>query len=221
MKLLGRLRGVKGKAGDSGGRGFPWILPGLALIVACASPTFRPQTPAGVGAIVQEMPPLRISIQAGAWNGQPHGLPKYVLPFSIVLRNAGTVTVNVTRTDFLLLDDSDRQYLPLAPSEVVMLLGGHDATAGVSPSIEISGSSADGVSLGLGLGIFFGGYGTETIDVIPQALPDGAIPPGAEVKGFVYFSLPAPRYKTLRLVVAPRELPGQPRLDFEFRRVGF
>lgn len=214
-KLLGRLRGVKGKAG-----GWRWLpmLPTLPLIAACAGPTLRPQTPTGTGAIVQEMPPLRISVEAEAWTGRPRSLPAYVLPFLIVLKNTGTASVNITRSDFLLLDDNDRQYLPLAPSEVVTLLGGRSSGVGVSPSVGVSGSSAGGTSVGVGLGILLGG--THTRDVIPQALPEGAIPPGAELKGFVYFPRPVPKYNTLRLLVAPRGLPDHPRLDFEFRRAG-
>lgn len=216
-KLLGGLRGVKGKAG---GRRYLPRLSTLALVVACAGPTLRPQTPTGTGAIVQEMPPLRLSVQADAWDGRPRSLPNYVLPFLIVLKNTGTGSVNITLADFLLLDDAIRQYLPIAPSEVVALLGGRGSGVGVSPSVGVSGSSAGGTSVGLGLGILLGGTDTDTRDVIPQALPEGAILPGAEVRGFVYFPRPVSRYKTLRLVVAPRELADHPRLDFEFWRAG-
>jgi len=194
------------------------MLPALLLIAACAGPTLRPQTPTGTGAIVQEMPPLRISVEAEAWNGRPRSLPEYVLPFLIILRNSGTAQLIITRADFLLLDDANRQYLPLAPSEVVTLLGGRASGVGVSPSVGVSGSTAGGTSVGVGLGILLGGYGTDTRDVIPRALPEGPILPDAEVKGFVYFPRPVSGYKSLRLVAVPQGLPGKPRLDFEFRR---
>jgi len=215
--LLGPLSRVKGKAG-------PWrslaMLPALALIAACAGPMLRPQTPTGTGAIVQEMPSLRISVEAEAWKGRPRSLPDYVLPFLVILKNTGTTPVTITRADFLLLDDANRQYLPLAPSEVVTLLGGRASGVGVSPSVEVSGSTAGGTSVGVGLGILLGGYGTDTRDVIPQALAEGPILAGEEVKGFVYFPHPVPGFKSLRLVVAPQALPAQPRLDFEFRQTG-
>jgi len=217
MNLLGRLGGVKGKAG--GGRWLPMLLT-LAFLAACPGPTLHPQIPAGTGAFVQEMPPLQLSIQADAWDGRPRSLPEYVLPFLILLRNTGKASVNITLADFLLLDDADRQYFPLAPTEVVTLLGGHGSAVGLSPSLGASGSSAGGTSVGVGLGILLGSSGTNTRDIIPQALPEGAIPPGADVRGFVYFLRPVPRYRALRLVVAPRELPDHPRLDFEFRRTG-
>ncbi len=215
MNLLGWLRRVKGKAG-----GWGWLpmLPALPLLAACAGPTLRPETPTGTGAIVQEMPPLRISVEAEAWHGQPRSLPDHVLPFLITLRNTGTIPVIITRADFLLLDDANRQYLPLAPSEVVTLLGGRSSGVGVSPSVGVSGSTGGSTSVGVGLGILLGGYGTDTRDIIPQALAEGPLLAGAEVKGFVYFPRPASGYKSLRVVVAPQGLPAHPRLDFEFRR---
>jgi hypothetical protein len=189
-------------------------------MAACAGPTLHPETRAGTGAILQEMPSLRVSVEAEAWNGRPRNLPDYLLPFLILLTNTGTAPVAVTRADFLLLDDANRQYSPLAPSEVVALLGGRASGGGVSPSVGVSGSTAGSTSVGVGLGILLGGYGADTRDVIPQALPEGPILPGAEVKGFLYFPRPAPGYKSLRFVLAPQALPEKSRLDFEFRRTG-
>ena len=207
MNLLGRLFRVKGKAG---GRRALFALPLLFLMAACAGPTLRPETRTGTGAIVQEMPSIRVSVEAEAWNGRPRNLPDYVLPFLIMLTNTGTAPVAVTRADFVLLDDANRQYLPLAPSEVVALLGGRSSGVGVSPSVGVSGPTGGSTSAGVGLGILLGGYGADTRDVIPQALPEGPILPGAEVKGFLYFLRPAPGYKSLRVVVAPRGFPRSP-----------
>jgi len=194
------------------------LLGALAAVSGCAGPTLRPATSVGTGAIVQEAPGLRISVEAEAWHGRPRSLPERVLPFLVQLKNAGSAPLTIQRTDFLLLDDANRQYGPLAPSEVVTLLGGRASGVGVSPSVGISGSTAGSTVFGVGLGISLGGSGDDTRDVISQALPEGPLLAGAEIKGFVYFPRPAAGYKSLRLVVAPREIPGQPRLDFEFRR---
>lgn len=219
--LLAPLRRVKGK-----GRGrcvlsallSLGLLGALAAVSGCAGPTLRPATSVGTGAIVQEASGLRISVEAEAWHGRPRSLPEHVLPFLVQLKNAGSAPLTIQRTDFLLLDDANRQYVPLAPSEVVTLLGGRASGVGVSPSVGVSGSTAGSTVFGVGLGISLGGSGDDTRDVIPQALPEGPLLAGAEIKGFVYFPRPAAGYKSLRLVVAPREIPGQPRLDFEFRR---
>jgi hypothetical protein len=216
MNVLGPPHGVKGK-------GWSLLLTvGLLALTlmgigACAAPALRPATPAGTGAIVQEAPGLRVSVQAEAWQGGPRSLTDHVLPFLVILRNTGLAQVGIARTDFSLLDDANRQYLPLAPTEVVSIMGGRASGTSVYPSVGVSGSTGGSTAFGLGLGMIFGGYGTDTRDIIPQALADGPIQPGAEVRGFVYFPLPAPGYKSLRLVFAPRDPPGQPRLDFEFR----
>lgn len=194
------------------------LLAGLVLAGGCAGPTLRPATSAGTGAVVQEAAGLRISVEAEAWHGRPRSLPEHILPFLVLLKNTGSAPVTIQRTDFLLLDDANRQYVPLTPAEVVTLLGGRASGVGVSPSVGVSGSTAGSTVFGVGLGIALGGSGAEIRDVIPQALPEGPILAGAEIKGFIYFPRPAPGYKSLRLVVAPRDLSGQPRLDFEFRR---
>jgi hypothetical protein len=215
--VLGWFLPVKEKAAR--GRRLP-ALSMLVLMAACAGPTLRPQTPSGTGAIVQEMPSLQVSVEAGAWSGQPRSLPDSVLPFLIVLRNTGSTPLATTRADFLLLDDTQRQYSPLAPSEVATLVGGPASSVGVSPSVGVAGSTGGSTSVGVGVGIVLGSSGTDIRDVIGQALPEGPILPGAEVKGFVYFPHPAAGSTSLRLVLTPQALPGKPRVDFEFRRTG-
>ncbi len=187
---------------------------------ACGGPTLQPATPIGTGTIVQEAPGLRVSVEANAWQGRPGSLAGYVLPFLVILRNTGTAPVTIARTDFSLLDDANRQYLPLVPTEVVTIMGGQVSGTTVYPSVGVGGSSGGSTVYGVGLGIALGAYGTDTRDIIPQALAEGPIQPGAEVRGFLYFPQPASGYKSLRLVFSPREIPGTPRLDFEFRPAG-
>ena len=191
----------------------------MLLGSACAGQSLHPETAPGTPAIVQEAAGLRLSVEPGAWKGRPSNLPDYVLPFLVGITNGTARPVTLSRTDFFLLDEANRQYLPLPPIEVVSLVGGRGSSGvAVSPSIGIGGSTGGGTIFGSGLEIFFGGYGTDTRDVIPAALAEGPIQPGAEMGGFLYFPLPASGYTALRLVVIIRDLPGEPRLDFEFRR---
>jgi hypothetical protein len=216
MNLLGPPHCVKGKG---------WhILPAFTLqaailagLIACAGPVPYLATPSGTGAILQETPGLRLSVEVNAWQGRPSSLASYVLPFLVILKNTGTAPVIIARTDFSLLDDANRQYLPLAPTEVVTIMGGQVSGTSVYPSVGVGGSSGGSTVYGVGLGISLGSYGTDTRDIIPQALAEGPIQPGAEVRGFLYFPQPAPGYKSLHVVFSPRDPPGQPRLDFEFR----
>jgi len=210
--LLGRLRRVKRKARHFG------LLLGLfpILVGACAGPRLRPESPAGAGPLTRDAGGLSVSVEAEAWAGRPRRLPEVVLPFLVRVRNAGPEAVTITRQDFLLLDDTSRQYLPLAPGEVVLLLANRQPGPRLVPSVAVSGSSADRPDFEIGLGIDMGG--TDARDVILTALPEGPILPRAEVRGFLYFPPPPHSARSLRLLVVPRGLPGPPRLEFPFLR---
>jgi hypothetical protein len=64
----------------------------------------------------------------------------------------------------------------------------------------------------------FGSWGSDVRDIIPLALTDGPIQPGAEVRGFLYFPRMAPDSQEVRVVAVLRDLPGTPRMEFRFRR---
>jgi hypothetical protein len=219
--LLGPLQGVKEKGHEVV---HPAALLAIGLFVgiigfsACAGPSFRPETPTGIGGITQEIPGLWVSVEAEAWHGRPRTLPDYVLPFLLQLKNTGATPLTITRADFLLLDEAHRQYSPIPPAEIVSMLGGRGSGIGISPSVGVSGSTAGSTSFGVGLDILLGGSGPDTRDIIPPALAEGSIQPGAEVRGFLYFPRPAPEIRNLRLIVIPQDLPGRLRLDFQFRR---
>ncbi len=193
----------------------------LLAVTACGGqPTLQPDVGAGAPAVVQDLPGLRVSVTAGAWQGRPRSLSEHVLPLLVTAQNTGLRSVTLTRADFFLLNDASRQYLPLAPAETVALLGGRRSGGGVSPSIGVEGSTGGGGTIfEAGLGISLAGPGSETRDIIPRALREGALQPGAQLSGFLYFPRPTEGYQALRVVVAPQDLPGTPRVEFDFRRV--
>ena len=196
------------------------MLLAISLLAGCASgPTLQPVGTATPGPVAQEVPGLQVTVDTRAWQGHPRNLTDRFLPFLILLRNTGSAPLAVVRSEFFLLDDTNRQYLPLSPVDVVIALGGQPPGAVVSPSVGVA-SGGGGTAFGLGLGVSLGapfGTDSDTRDIIPQALPDGPVYPGYEVHGFLYFLIPAPGYRTLRLVVIPRDVPGQPRLEFRFQ----
>ncbi len=215
-RLLVDLRGVKEKARRCLG---PLPLAALAAaLAACASPPLRPETAAGTGAIVQEAAGLRVAVEAEAWHGRPKRLTDYVLPFLVQVKNTGNTAATIERTDFLLLDDARRQYAPLPPSEVIVLLNGRTSGLGIFPSIGVTGSTAGGAIIGAGLGISLEDTTGGTEEIMTAALSGGVIQPGGESQGFLYFPLPAPPSNTLRVICILRQLPGPPRLEFAFRR---
>lgn len=198
---------------------------GMAVMLTFAGcgggTTLQPVAGPGVPPSVQDLGSLRVSVTAGAWQFRPRSLTEHVLPFLVAIRNLGPQPVPISRGDFLLLDDANRQYLSLAPTEALALVGSSSSGVAVAPSIGVGGSTGGGGTIfGGGLGISLGGYGgVDARDVIPRALPEGPVQPGAEVQGFLYFPYPAAAYQSLRFVVAPSALPGQPRADFLFRKV--
>ena len=223
--LFGCPRRVKGKGRRGIGTArasLGGVLAAAALLAGCASgPTVQPAGTAAPGPVTQEAPGLQVSVDSRAWQGRPRNLTDRILPFLIQLRNSGTTPLTFIRTDFFLLDETNRQYLPLNPADVVSVLGGQPSSTVVNPSVGVA-SGGGGTAFGLGLGVYLGGpYGgdSDTRDIIPQALQEGPLFPGAETRGFLYFPIPAPGYRTLRLVVLPRDIPGQLRLEFEFQPI--
>lgn len=192
----------------------------LLLGSGCAASGLRPATPEGVGPVVREAPGLRLSVAAEAWQGRPRNLPEAVLPFLVRAANTGSAPLPLAREDFLLLDQGNRQYLPLAPAEVVTLLGGRGPGVAVSPSVGVEASSGGGWAGGIGLGIAFGRPGVDPREILGAALAEGAIQPGAEFTGFLFFPLPAPGATRLRLLYVPRGGGEPQRLEFPFRPAG-
>jgi hypothetical protein len=211
--VLGRLHRVKGKGRLLG------LLLVCASIGACAGPALVPDVPGMAGPILQEVPGLLVAVEIGAWKARPSGLTDTVLPLQVTLRNTGTRPVMAARQDFALLDQSNRQYLPIPPADVAAMYGGGSGSGvGISPSVGFGGSSGGRSFFGGGLGVTFGSWGSDTRDIIPLGLADGPIQPGAEIRGFLYFPRPAPEAQELRLVAVLRDLAGAPSLEFRFRR---
>lgn len=216
--VLGGLRRVKGKAGRL-------ILLLLAVgvgLAACSQPALVPDVPGAAGPILQEAPGLQVAVEVGAWNARPGSLPDTVLPVLLTLSNTGDRPIIVTRQDFALLDQANRQYSSIHPADVAAMFGGGGGSGvAVSPSVGFGGSSGgwgNRSSVGGGLGVTFGSWGSDIRDIIPLALADGPIQPGAAVRGFLYFPRPAPDSQQVRLVASFPDLPGTPQMQFRFRR---
>ena len=213
--LLGRLRHVKGKA----------LIVGLLLLgcglFGCSGASVAPASPEAVGPLRHEIAGLRVSVETDAWTARPGRLADTVFPLRITLLNTSAHPVTIARQDFVLLDQSNRQHLPIPSADVMAMFGGGSGSGtAVWPSIGIGGSSGGRTGFGAGLGFTFESWGSDARDIIPLALSDGPVHAGAEVSGFLYFPRPAPDAGELRLVVILRDLPGAPQLEFRFHRPG-
>jgi hypothetical protein len=218
--VLGGHGRVKGKAG----RLTLLVLAAGAGLAACTQPALVPDVPGGVGPILQEVPGLQVAVETGAWNARPSSLPDAVLPLLVTVSNTGDRSVAVARHDFALLDQANRQYSAIHPADVAAMFGGGGGSGvAVSPSVGFGGSSGGWGNrsfVGGGLGVTFGSWGNDVRDIIPLALAEGPIQPGATVRGFLYFARPAPDNREVRLVASFPDLPGAPRMEFRFRRAG-
>jgi hypothetical protein len=213
VTVLGALTGVKGKARAL------CLLFIAAGLCACAQPALVPDTPGATGPLLQEMPGLLMTVEADAWRARPSGLVDAVIPLLVTLRNTGTVPVTVARQDFALLDQGNRQYLPIPAADVAAMYGGGGGSGmAVSPSVGFGGYTGGRTWMGGGIGMTFGSWGSDVRDIIPLALADGPIQPGAAVRGFLYFPRVAPDSHALRLVAVLRDVPGAPQMEFRFRR---
>ena len=218
VTVLGDLRRVKGKAG----RLSLLLLAVGAGLAACAQPALVPDVPGAAGPILQEVPGLQVAVEVGAWNARPSSLPDAVLPLLVTLSNTGDKPVAVARQDFALLDQANRQYSSIHPADVAAMFGGGGGSGvAVSPSVGFGGSSGGRGNrsfVGGGLGFTFGSWGSDIRDIIPLALAEGPVQPGATVRGFLYFARPAPDNQEVRLVAFFPDLSGTPRMEFRFRR---
>jgi hypothetical protein len=218
VTVLGGHRRVKGKAGHLS---LLLLAVGVGL-AACSQPALVPDVPGAAGPILQEAPGLQVAVEVGAWNARPSSLPDTVLPLLVTLSNTGDRPIIVTRQDFALLDQANRQYSSIHPADVAAMFGGGGGSGvAVSPSVGFGGSSGGWGNrsfVGGGLGFTFGSWGSDIRDIIPLALADGPIQPGAAVRGFLYFPRPAPDSQEVRLVAFFRDLPGTPQMQFRFRR---
>ncbi len=217
VTVPGDLGRVKEKAGRL-------RLLGLAVslgLAACAQPALVPDVPGAAGPILQELPGLQVAVEIGAWNARPGSLPDTVMPLLVTVSNTGNRSLTVARQDFALLDQMNRQYSSIHPADVAAMFGGGGGSGvGITPSVGVAGSSGGSSIFGGGLGVTFGSWGTDTRDIIPLALPEGPVQPGASVRGFLYFPRPAPDSPGVRLVAVFRDLPGMPPMEFRFRRAG-
>ena len=183
----------------------PRVVAGLAvaLVAGCAAPRIVPLPAAGVqidaaqgtASVVEDG--IELAVQASAWRGSPWDLRDYVTPFLIRLSNGATGPIEYDYLGFRLFDDARFQYTALPPDEVERILrwraAGEVRLAAVSspPPVlrrRIVPEPSDWWWDRYGWYGWPWYVGPPAIgDVYLRALPMGALQPGAQLEGFVYF----------------------------------
>ena len=181
----------------------------LVLAGCAASSRVVPVAGPGVtvpadGTAVTAADGVELTVRVSAWDGTPGYLPGYVTPFHCLLVNGTTLPLSYDYADLRLFDEARFQYTALPPADVGRLL-----RWGAEPApVQVASVSA---SYWRRRSLFWSpwwwdpwwgapGYyyaPSRLDDVLSQALPVGALQPGARTQGFVYF--PRLRQEATRL----------------------
>jgi hypothetical protein len=193
---------------------------GALLTAACVGGV---STPAHGPAVA--VPGVEVTAAAGAWRGWPSTLPRLVTPIHVTLANRGAVPVRVDVTSFVLALPDGGRLAAVLPADV-------RAVVAERPRAEAPGA---GVTLGPTREGSGAGWAVNepaldpradptleperrwelpSADMVALALPEGVVPPGETVRGFVYFERGPPAVGPVTLVVplqdATREEPLGP-----------
>jgi hypothetical protein len=206
----------------------PVVLAAAALTLAACSagPRVVPLPGTGVrvagdGSAAAEAGGVRIVARPSAWHGTPFTLPVYVTPFHLLLVNGTAAPLAYHYEDLKLFDEARFQYTALPPADVARILGSlgaapppvviasADAFAGFNRRVWAGDSWWWGPPYWPFYGPYYGPPRYE--DVFLQALPVGALDPGARLEGFVYFPRLRPDARRLVLEFHHR-LGGVPRV---------
>ena len=190
------------------------LLLGSALAAGCAAGALVvPVSTGGVtldlaeGSATVEAEGVQVVVQPSAWRGSPSYLPRYLTPFFLRLANRSPWPVRYEYPDLRLFDEARFQYTALPPAEVGRILRWSEADGPVQVA------AADRVIVPhtrrwlfwdpwwWGPPYYYYPPPPRLDDVMLQALAVGALQPGAQIQGFVYF---------------PRLRPEARELSFEF-----
>jgi hypothetical protein len=190
------------------------VAAGAALVLAsCASTRVVPVTAPGVtvpaeGSVAAAADGVELVIRPSAWEGSPSYLGDYVTPFHCLLVNGTAAPLVYDYADLRLFDEGRFQYTALPPADVGRLLRWGGASEPAPVLLATRGGywhrrshfwSPFWWDPWWGAPYYY--VPPRIDDVLSQALPVGALQPGARTQGFVYF---------------PRLRPEATRLTFEF-----
>ncbi len=205
------------------------VLVALLLAGCAAGPRVVPVPAAGVvldpgqRSATAQADGVQVVVRPSAWRGSPPYLSSYVTPFHLLIVNGTTLTLRYDYADLKLFDEARFQYTALPPADVARILR---AVGGTSPAAPVALAAAGLSSAPLHWRRPFSWdpwwWGNPSYpyawppprhdDIFIQALPVGALDPGARTEGFVYFPRLRPDARRLtlefhhRLGDAPRVL---------------
>jgi hypothetical protein len=179
----------------------------VALVDACAGERILPApgdqlVPGERQAASALVEGVRTIVQAGAWNGEPAGLPAQMTPLKVTIENSSQHPLRVRYNEFTLGSSAGFTYRALPPYKIT----GSNGEPALVPRFAYSGF----LLAPYYYGPYFGGipawgypwpydsvyyddlYGEwpvqlPTRDMRQAAIPEGVVQPGGTVSGFLYF----------------------------------
>ena len=196
-----------------------FLLASVLILAGCAGMRWVPLPdgatidPAARSA-TQSRDGVTITVQASAWQGSPVGLEAYVTPMALHVVNGTGGILRIGPEDLALFDEARRQSTPMPPERVAAIFRRVE-WPGV-PHFRLALESEWPILIGhrrvmhdpLPRPFFWSPWWWDpwppperVDDLFTQALPFGRIYPGAQIRGFVYFSPVDPAARRLALRV--------------------
>ena len=196
------------------------LLASVLILTGCAGIRWMP-LPDGAAvdpatrSAAQSRDGVTMTVQASAWRGSPAALEAYVTPIAFHVANGGSQILRIGGEDLVLFDELNRQSTPLPPERVAAMFRSAVGPAWVSMALAVETGSVRPIRHRRFIDdpffphpFFWRPWWWEpwppperVDDLFLQALPLGRIYPGAQIRGFVYFTKvdPTARRLTLRI----------------------
>lgn len=185
------------------------VMLGLILIAGCAVPRLQPApdarlVPGSDRIAVADSAGVRVTVETGAWTGEPRNLSAEITPLRITIENHGERSVRVRYNDFSLASDAGYRYSSLPPYQIRGSVPGQDYPP-FAPRFTWSGFYVAPYYSPYFVGMrpwgdpwAFDGYyyhshfplwrvDLPTRDMREMAVPEGVIEPSGSISGFIYF----------------------------------
>jgi hypothetical protein len=193
--------GVSGGSSETPPKWTSFAVVAALLLGGCAArPQVVPVAATGIAvepgqSAITSPDAVQLVVQPSAWRGSPSYLPTYVTPFQVLLVNGSSLPIRYDYGDFRLYDEARFQYTAMPPADVALIFRWSEEW----PSGALVASAGTGTAFHRRPGPLFWDpwwdpwwwgpryYPPRLDDVLTQALPVGALHPGARSEGFVYF----------------------------------
>jgi len=197
----------------------------LLPLCGCSSVSFRPQVKSGYQAnadnsLTASQQNLRVTAGVQDVEVAPYRMVDNLSSFKVTLDNAGDKELLIPLDSFVLVDDSGKQYMPIAPGEVQQIVKKDSNYLIPYPYVgfyylEDKEKYTQFQTFESSRPYYAENYPQ---DIFTQALPVDSIVPGAKISGLLYFVVELTNKQSfeLRLYLPGTSKSGSPDFSFPF-----